>query len=190
MRTLAIALLTVAFANPALAEGPTLHGMYVGDNRALAHGGRLEAPVPFPAIRHWRSLVIVLERGMCFGTCPVYRVEIHGNGKVVFIGHRFVAKMGTYETRISQRAVRRLFAKFRRADYFSLLDKYRAHATDLPTFTTSLTFDGHEKTVVDYGGHMIGMPEVVSDLEIAIDDAAGTQRWIKSPAQQNSAPAQ
>jgi Domain of unknown function (DUF6438) len=180
MRTLPCVLLAAAFANPALAEGPTLQGTYVGENRALPGNGRMEHPMPFPPIRHWRSLVITLERGACFGTCPIYRVGIHGDGRVVFQGQRFVAQTGRRETRISRHAVRRLFAKFRSAEYFSLLDKYHANATDLPTFTISLAFDGHEKTVTDYGGYMIGMPAVVSELERAIDDAARTARWIKA----------
>ena len=34
---------------------------------------------------------ITLERGPCFGTCPVYSVTLDGSGAVLFEGRRFVA---------------------------------------------------------------------------------------------------
>jgi hypothetical protein len=189
----AILILAAAIAIPAMAGEPTgraigpndvmLNGMAVtGDNSALPNGGRPEAQVPFPEIRRWKSLVITLDRGACFGTCPIYRVAIHGDGRVVFEGGRFVARTGTHQARISRAKVRRLFAKFRRAKFFWLHDEYRAHVTDIPEFKLSIAYDDHGKTVIDYGGGMIGMPEIVSELERAVDTAANTQRWIKGQA--------
>jgi hypothetical protein len=136
---------------------------------------------PFPDIRHWNTLTIELTRTACFGKCPDYSVEIHGDGAVVFTGRRFVAHTGVYRAHISRASVRALFAKFREADYFSLPDSYRAGATDLPTYTTSIAFDGHEKHVRDYGGNIVGMPYALGELERAVDEAADTDRWVKAP---------
>ncbi len=136
---------------------------------------------PFPQIRKWDTLVITLTRTACFGKCPDYTVAIHGDGTVVFTGRRFVAHTGVYRAHISRAAVRSLFAEFRQADYFSLPDAYRARVTDLPTYTTSIAFDGHEKHVLNYGGNIIGMPFAVSEIEQAIDEAANTAQWVKAP---------
>ena len=51
--------------------------------------------------------------------------------------------------------------------------------TDNPTYTTSIQFDGHEKSVRDYVGMEAGMPEAERDVEDVIDRIAGTGKWIK-----------
>lgn len=136
----------------------------------------------FPEVKDWNSVVIELSRGVCYGTCPVYHVEIHGDGKVEFNGRQYVAQSGHHEAQISPDAVRTLFEKFRAADFFSLKDGYRGDITDHPSYSVTLRYDGREKSVADYAGDMVGMPKVVSELEDAVDEAAGTERWIKGPA--------
>jgi hypothetical protein len=72
-----------------------------------------------------------------------------------------------------------LLEKFRKADYFSLKDKYVLEATDLEEISTSLTIDGQTKKVRDYGGLKVGMPEAVTALEIALDKAAVSTFWAQ-----------
>lgn len=176
---ISIGALTAGFLlAPALAQG--VNGYYVsGPNAKLPNGGRPATRVPFPQIRDWSSLRITLERSMCFGTCPAYRVEIDGDGTVRYHGERFVGVTGDRTDHIDPAKVRALFEQFRRADYFWTLDHYRAQVTDLPQFTTSISFDGREKTVTDYAGAWIGMPKAINDLEQAIDETAGTQQWVQ-----------
>jgi hypothetical protein len=135
--------------------------------------------VPFPEIRDWNSLRITLSRSLCFGTCPDYSVEIHGDGSVIYTGNRFVAVTGVQKSRISMDAVRELVNLFRQADYFSLRDDYSASVTDNPTFITSISFDGKTKKVRNYVGWEIGIPQAVTNIEEAIDRLAGTSKWIK-----------
>lgn len=130
-------------------------------------------------VRDWSTLEITLERGVCFGACPDYTVTIHGDGRVVFEGRRFVAKTGRHEATISRDAVRSLLAKFRRADFFTLRDDYHAQVTDLPSYRVTLAYDGRRKSVSDYGGGMMGMPASVTELENAIDETANTRQWVK-----------
>ncbi len=169
---------------PALAdEMPAgVAGYYVGGpNARLPNGGRPQKRVPFPEIRDWSSLRITLSRSVCFGACPAYTVEIDGDGTVCYHGEHYVAAVGDRTDHIDAARVRALFEQFRRADYFWTFDHYRAQVTDLPQFTTSISFDGNSKSVSDYAGRWIGMPEDVGDLERAIDDAAGTEKWVKGP---------
>ena len=132
-----------------------------------------------PVIADWSTLKIGLKRTACYGGCPVYDVEIAGDGTVTYNGRAFVALSGTHVAHIPPEAVQGLFATFAKADFLGALDSYRAHITDQPTFTVTLAFDGHAKQVVDYAGKRIGMPAVISELEAAIDAAAGTARWVK-----------
>lgn len=108
---------------------------------------------------------------------------MRGDGDVEFEGTSGVLVTGHHRGHISEQAVRDLLAAFRRANYFSLKDKYVFPATDAPTYTTSIEFDGIKKSVRDYVGLSAGMPEIVPDLEDAIDRIAGTEKWIKGNAE-------
>jgi hypothetical protein len=57
---------------------------------------------------------------------------------------------------------------FRKVDYFSLAAGYASGVTDMPTYVTSISFDGVSKSVLDYVGREAGMPPGVSDVEVAI----------------------
>jgi hypothetical protein len=128
----------------------------------------------FPAVRDWASVKITLERTRCLGSCPPYRVQIDGDGNVVFNG-----TSGERRSHISREALEGLVEVFRKANYFSLDRTYKLGATDLPTYITSISIDGRSMSVVDYAGLQVGMPASVRDVERAIDEAAGTRAWLK-----------
>ena len=73
--------------------------------------------------------------------------------------------------------------QFETAKFFAAGDRYVAEVTDNPTYTLKLTVAGKTKTVTDYVGEQVGMPLVITDLENAVDDAAGTKRWVKGNEQ-------
>lgn len=142
----------------------------------------LRAHVNFPQVKQWNSLVMTLERSGCFGTCAAYRIEVHGDGTVLYEGRNFVAVMGKHRATIAKSSVEAIVDAFRNADYFSLREKYEAGITDNPTYRTSIAFDGHSKQVIDYVGGMVGMPESVTQLEKAIDQLSESERWTRGNA--------
>jgi Domain of unknown function (DUF6438) len=144
------------------------------DSRPI--GERPEARVPFPEIHDWNSLRITLSRGACYGRCPIYEIAIHGDGTVLYDGRAYVTTKGKKELQISHAALVQLVDAFRKADYFSLADRYVS--TDNPTYVTSVSFDGVSKSVVDYVGREVGMPSGVSDVEAVIDRLSGASQWV------------
>jgi len=106
------------------------------------------------------------------------KVEIHGDGSVVYIGSYYVAVKGRQLDRISPQAVSQIFAEFQKVDFFSFRNEYEMLVTDNPTYVISISFDGKTKSVTDYVGAEVGMPQCVTDLEDAIDRAAHTGKWI------------
>lgn len=79
--------------------------------------------------------------------------------------------------------VDQLLAQFQDAQFFSLRDEYRAEVTDNPTYVVTIETGNGRKSVVDYVGSEVGMPEAVTALQDAIDEAAGTDRWIEGTPQ-------
>jgi len=130
---------------------------------------------------------IMLERSVCFGTCPAYKLTIKNDGSVTFEGHQFTKTKGTATGKISANDFRKLVTEFEKIDYFSLLDAYTPGtklcpqaATDMPSAETSLRLNGKTKSVSHYYGcGNSGALAKLTELENKIDEVAGSQKWIK-----------
>jgi hypothetical protein len=131
----------------------------------------------WPAAAQEDEAVITLERGACFGTCPIYRVSIYADGRVVYEGEDFVDLTGEQSSQIEPEMVDMLIASFDEAGYFEWNDEYTEQlVTDLPYITTSVTKDGVTKRIVRYSGDS-NAPLLLPYLETWIDDAANTRQW-------------
>ncbi len=98
---------------------------------------RVIPDIAFPKIKDWKSLRIKLERLGCYGPCPIYSLEVHGDGSVFYEGAGGIVFIsGHHRDRISHAAVVGLVSAFREADYFSLKD-IAPFDRDLPTYATS-----------------------------------------------------
>ena len=129
------------------------------------------------------EVVITLERTVCFGICPEYKLTIYGSGTIVYEGKRFVRIEGKRTIAISEEKVRQLLSEFKRIDYYSLDDSYEEFmATDMPSAFTSLTIDGKTKTVRHYHGDF-SAPKELTKLEDKIDEIVNSNQWIKSPVE-------
>lgn len=150
---------------------------------ALAGCGPRKAEAPAPAATVSAAPVVTLERGPCFGTCPVYRVSLGGDGKVDFTGARFVARIGADTARVAPEQFRRLVDSLDADGFFALADEYVSnspgcgrYATDAPTVTVSVRSGERSKTVRhDHG--CTGAPRALTGMERLIDSVAGTARW-------------
>lgn len=122
--------------------------------------------------------VIIMERTVCYGTCPSYVIVIRGDGKVIYVGRKFVEQEGTYERIIPLSLVDSLLSEFEKADFLTLQSEYTGNVSDLPTITTTIKWGRSEKKVIDY----YGGPEKLKALEKRIDAVAGIKEkdvWTK-----------
>ncbi|MBW4695847.1 MAG: hypothetical protein KME27_29370 [Lyngbya sp. HA4199-MV5] len=124
-----------------------------------------------------QPVMLTLERTACFGFCPIYKLTVYGNGKVVYEGKRFVKVTGTRTTTISQAAVKKLVSEFQRLQYFQLPDSYTGGHTDAPSAITSLTMGKQQKTVNHYLASP-DAPEKLTALENKIDAVVNAKQWI------------
>lgn len=130
-----------------------------------------------PAAAQQQQVALTLERGPCFGACPIYSVTIHTDGTVVYEGVRFVDVIGEQTTTIDPATVEQLMAGFEAAGYFGWDDAYTdSNVTDLPTITTSVTRGGETRQIVRYSGDD-SAPVALPYLETWIDIAARTSQW-------------
>lgn len=150
---------------------------------------------PFPAI-DYAHLKIELTRSACYGSCPDYKVSIDGAGNVVFstreapadpvsgvhrefsFGHPGVLVGGVHRAKIDRATLDALIAQFRDVHFFGLKREYFYPVTDNSTQIVRFASGPSEMTVTDYVGTAAGLPAAAKALEQAIDDAAGTARWV------------
>lgn len=120
---------------------------------------------------------ITLDRTRCFGFCPDYAVTVHSDGRVVYDGRNFVGVTGRQTDTAAPEDVARLFALIDRANLYALRSEYRAHVTDMPSATLTLTEGDRSKSVLDYHGQAVGMPAIVTQIQEEVDRVARTARW-------------
>jgi len=129
------------------------------------------------------QIAVTLERGPCYGTCPVYKLTLYDSGKVIFEGKDHVRTKGTQTAAIGKERVAELVAEFEKLGYFSFKDRYTAdRVTDMPAAATSVRAGGRVKRIEHYHGDS-SAPKILTALENEIDAAASSNRWIGGGAQ-------
>jgi len=123
---------------------------------------------------------MTLERGPCFGPCPVYRVTVDAHGKVGWAGEAFAASLGQSNWHIPPNAVASLEDALAHASFEGLRDKYTDYSiTDMPSANTSVVFDdGTNKTIEHYHGNL-SAPKKLTLLENRIDRILKTRERIR-----------
>jgi hypothetical protein len=146
----------------------------------------VKSPATTPIEEIPGDLVIILERGVCYGTCPAYKVTITADGSVEFEGRYYVKKKGIIRTTISREQLKLLVAEIERAKYFTLQDRYVDKEdgcvtvlTDHPLINISITIKGKTKSIAHY--HGCDGPRVLEQLtalEDKIDEVINASQWF------------
>lgn len=140
------------------------------------------------------SVAITLERGACFGRCPVYSVSLFDDGSVFFNGRQYVESMGAHKSRIPAAEVTVLLGRYQQT-FFDLRDTLftpdspacGGYITDMPTFQIAVDRQGESgtrRTVrVDFGCK--DASPFLKEFAHAIDSVARTQQWISNNGDKN-----
>ena len=134
-------------------------------------------PTSQPTENSLADLTITLERTVCHGTCPSYKLTIDGGGTVNYEGVDFVKVKGKQTANLGSAQIQDLVSAFETANFFSLQDNYTAQdSTDTPSAITSITLNGRTKTVTHYYGDK-SAPQELFDLESKIDKITNSTQW-------------
>ena len=125
------------------------------------------------AISNNDSLFVTLERTVCFGKCPAYKIYIYSKGYVLYEGKMNVDKIGKFATRLSKQEIESIKQKVKTINYFELYDKYDASVTDLPSVNTSVALDGYRKSITA----RYNIPTELKDFQKFIDAIFTDKSW-------------
>ena len=125
------------------------------------------------------DLIMSLERGSCFGTCPVYSIKIYKNGWGIYEGKKHVSTKGRRQFRLNDEKLNKLISEFEKINYFSLNDSYQNNnVTDHSTIITYINLNGKQKKITHYLGDETAPKELI-ELENKIDEIVGSDKWVK-----------
>jgi len=137
-----------------------------GWNGMIDPADRPAVKTPFPEISDWRTVRIRFDRLCGIVACGLHRVEILGDGTVIFDD-----KLTSH---VPSSKVRALVRKFQRAEFFWADSFYGPMTEDAGLQDISIAFDGREKAI-----HLEGSgPQEIFQLMDEIDRTAGTDAFL------------
>ena len=107
------------------------------------------------------ELIISLQRTACFGTCPIYKIEIFSDGSGIYTGTRFVENIGVTKFSLSETQLNLILTKAEAIGFTSMKEEYSEPISDLPTTFIQIK----DKKIRDY----TGAPKTLKNLESLID---------------------
>ncbi|QHL87348.1 hypothetical protein GU926_07835 [Nibribacter ruber] len=89
---------------------------------------------------------------ICFGSCPVFTMDIKRDGTATYNAILYNDVKGQYETVVKKPQLDSLFILVNKADILSLNNEYEIESTDHPTYHLNVKLkDGQVKAIIDYG---------------------------------------
>ena len=150
-------------------------------NATLSFGQVVKTKEPAP------DTLITLQRGACENRCAVYRLVIFADGTVIYEGRYFVRQRGLIKSGVSPEVLTKLIGDLEKGGFFQLENNYgygnssgcESIDPDGPAAILSVSNQGRSKTVLHHHRCVGPVPNRVTELEDAVDRAAGTAKWIK-----------
>jgi hypothetical protein len=136
---------------------------------------------------------IVLERTMCYGTCPAYRLRLSNRGEIRFDSHNPGEAGRNAVDTVAAATFPALISRARSIGFFDFpseiaSDSVLCHTrwTDHPTVVVTVFAKAQKKRVEDYLGcyetrDMQVLPAIarLRSLEQEIDSVLGSSRWVR-----------
>ena len=107
------------------------------------------------------ELIISLQRTACFGTCPIYKIEIFSDGSGIYTGTRFVKNIGVAKFSLSETQMNLILTQAEAIGFTNMKEEYSEPISDLPTTFIQIK----DKRIRDY----TGAPKTLKNLENLID---------------------
>lgn len=133
-----------------------------------------------PKPTEFGDVVITAEHTGCFGPCPIYKLTIYGDGRVMYEGQEHVNVAGKQTSQIPKDKVKELVNEFYRINFFSLKDNTYTDEgcfLDAGSVITSITIAGKTKRINDY--HGCPAPKELRELEAKIDELVNSKQWVE-----------
>ena len=121
----------------------------------------------------YEPLSITMNKTGCFGTCPIYSLNIQSSGLAVFSGERFTDKLGKWTKDFSQdTSVNSFFKMAAQEDWQVYESYYPTPISDLPGVVLTINFQDSSKEIIIRGEHPAQL-DVFVDMLTRFADSKG-----------------
>lgn len=121
------------------------------------------------------SLLIRYERTACFGTCPVYVINVYNSGYATYEGKYHTKYMGMHYTMANLELIKGVIARANEVTFANYRDLYNDQApSDLPWRILTIKTKQFTKTVEDRGGVA---PEELKELQGYVERIFAETEW-------------
>jgi hypothetical protein len=94
---------------------------------------------------------IGMERGWCYGSCPIYTLVLRNDGTFSYTGVKFVQRVGSFTGTVPVYSFNQLAQYIKDSGYMELQDGYGEIGDDLDTVYTTVVMKGKRKVVMNHG---------------------------------------
>ncbi len=117
-----------------------------------------------------QELLFELETTSCYGTCPVYKLQVFTNGSVLLTGKQHLDKIGEYKAKINKENLNSIITSFEQKSFFNFQDYYTSRFLDLPTKYVSYHKNGEIKRIMAYDNIPKELNYLITILENLVDE--------------------
>lgn len=108
---------------------------------------------------------ITMGRGACYGTCPVYMIELFENGLVRYTGRSSVEHLGVYETKINPADAIKTITKFAAYRPDTCQPSYKSLISDLPSVYYLISYKDSVKHIYNASFGPVFLKEMAPDFD-------------------------
>ncbi|MCB0509269.1 MAG: hypothetical protein KDC82_00810 [Bacteroidetes bacterium] len=90
---------------------------------------------------------IELSRSACFGTCPVYSVQVFADGRVLYEGQRNVQNLGKFSANLEEAEAKLFFEELSQLNWTAYPESYPIDNVDFPQFKLVYQNQELQKTI-------------------------------------------
>ncbi len=122
---------------------------------------------------------ITLERTMCLGTCPDFKVSIHWHGKVRYLGRMYVEETGVHRWQLEPSQIEAINRLIKKTNYFELKSTPQMWCTDMPSCITTVEMkDGRKREIDHYLQDEDEWPKALRYFERRLEEIIRLQPYV------------
>jgi len=128
------------------------------------------------------TLFASIERGACFGRCPIYKIHVYHSGFVEYEAIKWNDEEGLFKGMLSEEKMKAIAERAKSIGYFAMDDEYdNTGVTDLPATYSEVNAYGNKKRIKNrYNG-----PEELRAFEKFIESQFDDMEWKVWKAESN-----
>lgn len=121
-----------------------------------------------------KDFLLSMDKGACFGSCPVYSIQIDHLGNMVYEGKRFTERSGLHKHKLNKAEMQSVVDHLGKMNFFALPENYKTGIADLPSVTIAHTHKGLSKSVTGKNTR----PDLLKELQAIMESFAQKDGWV------------